>query len=113
MTIRSSLDKAKRRLLCVAYAGGLLFIVSLPFVHFPGVWSVTLAGFAVGFCTQMYGHYFGFRWPSCSSPWRALAMECGKSLLSIDARIRFCPYCGEDIDVEIAGGETAAQEVHV
>jgi hypothetical protein len=51
------------------------------------------------FVTMLWGMAFFIRCPNCHVPWGQFAVQSGP--LSIDKRIRFCPFCGRDIDVEV------------
>ncbi len=101
MTVRSQLNSKKRRLLTVTYSGITLFVFgiilgvkseSLPFWPF--------IGFGVFFVSiTLYG-FWGFRCPHCRGNLGYVAMYYG-SPFSVSKKIKYCPFCGIDIDSEL------------
>ena len=102
MTIRERLNQKKRRLVCAffasigTFAAGSLLLPARTLLGRFGI-ALVVPGFALGCLTIVYA-FFSFRCPLCEGPWYGLAMNTGPSLFSIDRRIRYCPFCGADID---------------
>jgi hypothetical protein len=46
----------------------------------------------------LYANLLAFRCSHCGANWGTLAMQGPGNLFAIDRRIRFCPFCGRDID---------------
>ncbi len=72
-----------------------------------------LPAFAVAFVGMVYAQLLGIRCPWCRGNLAPLGMQRGG--LRCDPRVRFCPYCGRDLDGELlaslgrAGAEPRAQ----
>jgi hypothetical protein len=47
----------------------------------------------------IYANLFAFWCPRCGGNWGTLALR-GAWLFTIESRIRYCPFCGSDIDGE-------------
>src|SRR5262245_17814222 len=106
MTTREVFRKRKRSVMSVALAGFFLAAIGslsvrlevikipLEFAFFPGIIIFLLA--------LSYANLFAFHCPQCGRGWGMLPMRSGSSLLEIDKGIRFCPFCGLDIDAELA-----------
>jgi hypothetical protein len=100
MTIRRAFERKKRRVMAAALfgvglgaAGAVLAqwnLVSVP----PYVAAVP--GGAVMTLALLYAQWFAFYCPRCRGRWGDLAMR--GCFFEIDPRIRYCPYCGADVD---------------
>ena len=88
-----------------------IFVVScFLYPRGPSAWFGGWTAFAIGFPLIVAGFFFvvayaqisGLRCPACRGPWSTLAFQTrfGGSPFSIDDRIRYCPYCGRDIDAK-------------
>ncbi len=105
MTIRSAINRKKRWIATAACTGLVLFVggtaVTPQLLPQTSQWliGVGLAGFALGFLAMVYGSTFAFRCPKCRAWWSYIAMSHG--MFSLDRRIKYCPYCGFDVDLEL------------
>jgi hypothetical protein len=103
MTARSLLDRRIRKVYSIIFLGIALFVSAI-FAHealgVPDwVWVPGLIGFAVAWITMAGAYWFGFfQCPYCQGKLTGLVMHSGR--LRLDPRIRFCPYCGQDLDTE-------------
>lgn len=87
-------------MMAIACVGIALFIAGMALSTVtPWLALLGLAGFAVGFLANAYGWAFAFRCLVCRVSWGYLAMHSGAFF--IDKKIRYCPFCGTDVDVEI------------
>jgi hypothetical protein len=105
MTIRILIEGKKRQIMVVALLGfaiaaaGVILAqldvlnVEPRFAVLPGGAAFTLA--------LLYANLFAFRCPRCGGRWEALAMQGGRSFLALDRSLRYCPFCGADIDAEL------------
>jgi len=104
MTIRTILNKKKRRVAAVAYFGMAVLALGLFLggLH-PAFFAVAILGYATSFLTIFYAFTVGFPCPKCGVPWASVAMNAMNvgNLFSIDRRIKFCPFCGSDVDQDI------------
>jgi len=99
VTARDVLNKQKRSVAILLYLNMVIFLVGLLFsLLFPGFAIVGFWGFGIFIVTLGYA-YFGIRCPVCKAFWGIQAMRAW-SLLSISRKLRFCPYCGIDLDSE-------------
>jgi hypothetical protein len=97
MNVRSVINKGKRRISLAAYSGAVLFFVGIllsPITRL--MFTLALIGFGLTFVTVIYA-FFAIPCPRCRSAWGYVAMYSG-GLFSISKKIKFCPYCGVDID---------------
>lgn len=99
MTIRSELRKKKRNALAIGYAGFAFFVVGIiicdksrSFPFFP------FAGFAVFLIATLYVMW-GIRCPRCRGNIGYVIMYFS-SPFAISKKIKYCPYCGVDIDTD-------------
>ncbi len=103
MKIRSEINKKKRFFVKLVYLGFAVFIfVSLlsirygkPMFSFLGL--IGLVGLAMGIFGAIYPAY-GIKCPKCRQGWGYMALYGG--FFSIPKRVKFCPFCGYDIDAE-------------
>ncbi len=102
MTIRDYFDRKKRRLVIVAFTGWAGFAGGIGLTVVVGSYALllTVPCFVIFAVTLAYGFDYSFRCPRCGGPWRGLAMQNSRSMLRLDPRIRFCPFCGVDIDAK-------------
>jgi hypothetical protein len=97
MTIRNLLDKKKRTVSIITYTGFVIFIAGMFFgVGKNELPVIGLVGFGVAFITVVYA-FFGIRCPKCGGGWGYIAMYLGHPF-AISKKIRFCPYCGVELD---------------
>jgi hypothetical protein len=67
-----------------------------------GPWVFKLVGFpafVAVFVVSIVGHFCFFRCPACRGNLAPLIFAHGPR--RVDPRIRFCPYCGTDVDAEL------------
>ena len=103
MTIREFIEQKKRRFASITFVGiGLCLIAVFLGPAAPILWFLFLLGFVLALLTQVYALVFGYRCPRCATRWTTLA-QTGRTQLSIDKRIHYCPYCGCDVDAELDG----------
>ncbi|MEW6338535.1 MAG: hypothetical protein AB1625_14205 [Acidobacteriota bacterium] len=104
MTIRDRLNARKKRVV-YALGGCALIAVStaLVSVRHDVVFLFTLASVAAAIVIMYSAVLFGFRCPRCRGQWGYLAMYSGGAC-SIRKDLRFCPYCGVEIDRESGPG---------
>ncbi len=110
MTGREKLNRRKRWLIGIPVAGIAVFIggmlvgrqLLVPGLAPQVVMVVSLSGFGVAFLTVMYAHLFGLRCPWCRGNMAPLMLQ--RSIF--DRRVRFCPYCGRELDEELLEYET-------
>jgi hypothetical protein len=70
-------------------------------LNVPECYSVLLGG--LPFCLLfLYANLFSFLCPRCCTAWGSLALTGTRQVFSIDNRIRFCPFCGCNIDTKEA-----------
>jgi hypothetical protein len=99
MTIRSLLDKKKRFISIITYSGFVIFIGGIIYGILKNELPVIgLVGFGVAFVTMLYA-VWGIRCPKCKGQWGYIAMYSGHPF-AISKKIKFCLYCGSDIDKE-------------
>ena len=97
MNVRSVTNKGKRRLSLVAYLGVALFFVGILLSPINrNMFTLALIGFGLTLVAVVYA-FFAIPCPRCRTAWGYVAMYSG-GLLSISKKIKFCPYCGVDID---------------
>ncbi len=110
MTIREHMNRNKRRVSIVAFASLASFVIVVGLMaRFGGVFAFLALPAFVGFLVCIvYAHTLAFLCPRCRGPWHVLVMRTGFSPFSIDHRIRYCPYCGADIDAK-GGGKLAPE----
>jgi predicted RNA-binding Zn-ribbon protein involved in translation (DUF1610 family) len=112
MTFRERLNRNKRRqasLLGVIVVGVLASTIVLP-----RSWNLGFPLFLAAAGSFMVVMFHGersaaFRCPLCGKSLMHFVMHTKRSLVSIDAEIRHCPYCGFAIDTE-EGAKPAAKD---
>ncbi|MFO0796508.1 MAG: hypothetical protein U0804_03465 [Gemmataceae bacterium] len=68
----------------------------------PAVTAVVVPGVAVFVATVIAGQKFLFRCPWCRGNLGVLLTQ--KGVWRTDPKVRFCPYCGTDLDDPVGGG---------
>jgi len=105
MTARAMLQRKKWRIMAVALSGFVLAAVGAVLAQLNLVpvapHLAVLPGGVLFALALLYGHHLAFRCPLCGERWGTLAMNGSRSLLGIDRRIRYCPFCGGDINAEL------------
>ena len=100
MTLRERLNLRKRRVMCFLVPAFLLLSIgcclSVESSKSIGI-TLILPGLAALGVATVYGSAFACRCPKCKVLWQDLARG---NPLSIDRRIRYCPFCGVDIDTK-------------
>ena len=109
MTIRSEISNKKRKAMILGYSGGALFLLGIIF----SVKSTTLPiipfiGFAIFLLSILYV-FWAIRCPRCKH--RLSPITHYGSPLSISKKIKYCPFCGIDIDTELKA-ENQVQQTH-
>lgn len=100
MTIRYRFNIRKKRVLVALIACAALAIVSaVVSVRYELIFLVTLASVVAAIVIMYLAVVLGFRCPRCRGQWGYLAMYSGP-VFSIRKDLRFCPYCGADLDEE-------------
>jgi len=104
MTIRSYMNRRKRLLVAVFSAGFAIFVLGAIVLGKvnqlgAGFEIAGAVGFGCAFLAVAYGLTFGFLCPNCRARWRHIAMSYG--LFSIDRSIKYCPYCGVAVDIDL------------
>src|SRR5262249_21738349 len=90
----------KRQIVMAFYSGMLLCYTAMALGKvFPVLWWLLLIGFPIAFVALLCGMTFYIRCPRCGVPWGQFAFQAG--VFGIGRHIRFYPFCGRDIDVEI------------
>src|SRR6266496_550040 len=69
-----------------------------------------LPGAVVFILALMYGNHLAFQCPHCKAAWGWLALGGNQGFFRIDSRIRYCPYCGQDIDADLEQGPAQKSE---
>ncbi len=103
MKIRSEINKKKRFAITVIYSGFAVFLfVSILSIRygksmFSRLGFISLVGLAIGIFGAIYSVY-AIKCPKCKQGWSHIALNGG--LFSISKRVKFCPFCGQDVDAE-------------
>lgn len=98
MTVREYFNRRKRRVVGALLACALVAMVSaFTSVRYEDVFILTLACVLAAIATMSAAVLFGFRCPRCRGQWGYLAIYAG-GLFAIRRDLRFCPYCGAEID---------------
>jgi hypothetical protein len=108
MTARAILKRRYRRVMRVVWVGVGLYLLSIALWQgfgLPEALYVGLGGFAAAALGTLFIQFGGLRCPSCRSNLGVLVLHRGG--LSLDRRIRFCPYCGVELDAELHAESTA------
>jgi hypothetical protein len=98
------MESKKRRIMVVALLGfaiGVAGVISaqLRLLNVEPRFAV-LPGGAVFTLALVYANLFAFRCPRCRGHWQDLAMG-RRSFFSLDRSLRYCPFCGADVDAEL------------
>jgi len=100
MSIRTQINDKKRKILIVAYSGMAFFIFGMILSHKSGALTfLSFVGFAVFFLSIVYA-FWAIRCPRCRGNFSYVAMTSG-SPFSVSKKIKYCPFCGVDIDTEL------------
>jgi len=101
VTIRERLSGAKRKCSILAYSGIVVFALGsfLRNVH-PLFVAAGLAAFGIAMMSILY-LLFGIRCPRCQNRVGQLITQVGGSPFSVSRKLRFCPFCGVDLDAQI------------
>ena len=104
MTARDLIDRRKRRLmfLMVLGVGGFIAAGVFGAAGRGDLFPFALPGFVVAFVVVLLGQFFWFRCPWCRGNLAPLAFQRPGGL---NPRVKFCPYCGHELDDELPGGE--------
>lgn len=110
MTIRVQFEKKKRTIMTIGLSGFFLGMFAAFLNHFDvfkcAANYALLFGLILFTLAMIYANLFAFICPKCGGNWGILAMQGKRFLtgiryfLSMDSRIRYCPFCGIDIDRE-------------
>ncbi len=101
MSIRSEINKTKRTLDMIACVGFALFLFSLVLIEkAPFLPAIAIAGFAIFFGAITYSFY-GIKCLKCKGPFGYVVVAMG-TLFRISKKIRYCPFCGIDLDADLA-----------
>jgi hypothetical protein len=101
MTIRSQISRRKRKLLIITYSGIAFFILGMILsdrLELSPFWP--FIGFAVFLVSIMLYGFWGMRCPRCKGNLGYVAMYYGPPF-SVSKKIKYCPFCGIDIDTEL------------
>lgn len=100
MTIRQHFNTRKKRVLVALFGCVALAMVSaVGSVRHEMVFLVTLASVVAAVVVMYLAVILGFRCPRCGGQWGFMAMYSGP-VFSIRKDLRWCPYCGADLDGE-------------
>ena len=100
MTIRSQINKNKRKISLTAYAGFLVFIAGSLLSRLNRTFFIlALVGFGVLFTSMIYA-FFRVPCPRCNNSWGYIALYSGGPF-SLSKKVKFCPYCGVDLDSDL------------
>ncbi len=112
MTVRDVLNRQKRLVMAVMYFGAGLFALSFAAWQgfgLPGdVMICGVVGFAIAWLTMAGAYVFGIRCPCCRNRLTHLVLaDQGFHLnpFRLNPRIRFCPFCGADMDTECGNSD--------
>ncbi len=103
MKIRSEINSKKRFAIMITYFGFAFFLfVSILSMRYGKSMSsllglISLVGLAIGIFGLFYSVY-AIKCPKCKQRWGYMALYGG--LFSIPKSVKFCPFCGHDIDAE-------------
>ena len=100
MTIRTYLNTRKRRVVVVLLGCAVVAVASAFLsVQHEILFLLTLVCVVAALVVMYLAVILGFRCPVCRGQWGYLAMYSGR-LFSIRKDLRYCPYCGAEIDNE-------------
>src|SRR6516162_1898344 len=104
MTARLMLERKKRLVVSTAMLGFSLLTAG-------GIWSrsqpsistmVALPGFLLFTLPLLYAWFIALRCPNCGASLYGVLIN-GGNLFRTALQIRYCPYCGFDLDTEAPG----------
>jgi phage FluMu protein Com len=100
-TIREELTRTKRRIFIVAYAGFAVFVggIVLGTVHGGPPHPIAIVGFFIAFAAMMSA-YIILKCPKCKAHMGLFLVQSGNPF-GVQKKMKFCPYCGTDIDETI------------
>jgi hypothetical protein len=99
MKIRSEIGKKKRFAIMLLYSGFAVFLFLLLLsIRYEVLTYISFGGLAVILFAWAYAFY-GIKCPKCKERWGFMAMY-GGGFFSISKKIRFCPFCGCNVDTE-------------
>ena len=107
MTIRTIINKKMRTIMILILSGSIVFGIGCII----NVWNepntppiIALIGFGVAFVAMIYA-FFGIRCPNCRNIIGYIAMYKGPfipdSILKMSNKIKYCPFCGVNMDSEL------------
>lgn len=104
ITIRAQFDKTKRRIMRIALCGFLLGVLAVILADLEIIkaapYYAVLPGMTLFTLALFYANLIAFRCPRCSENWGVLAAMGYPSFFKIDSRIRYCPFCGCNVDLK-------------
>jgi hypothetical protein len=109
MTSRAVMNKKLKKIGLVILSGLGVFTIGAVYTIWRGHGAppiVSFVGFGVAFVAIFYAQV-GIKCPNCRNRWGYIAVykvfEFSKpfKIFSISNKIRYCPFCGIDIDKEI------------
>ncbi len=106
LSAREIINSRVRLVMAIMYAGfgvGVLALVVPQALGSPPLVALAIAGLAVASLTMIGAYLLGIRCPRCQA--RLTDLLWGRPGLRIDPRIRFCPYCGVELDDEYDSAE--------
>ena len=100
MTLRSLINKKKRKISITLYSGFFVFIAAVLLSHINRTFLIlALFAFGVVFITMIYAFY-RVPCPRCNNSWGYIAMYSGGPF-SLSKKLKFCPYCGVNLDSDL------------
>ncbi len=100
MSIRTEINKKKRTLDIVAVSGFAVFGIGLVSMERARYLStIAVIGFLIFFGAILYSFY-GIKCLKCKGQFGYIVMSMG-TLFSVSKKIKYCPFCGVDIDTEL------------
>ncbi len=102
MTIRDKIQVARRKAGIAAMIGWLVCLLGMPLTLFGSqvFLLVSIPGVLVCAAGVLY-ILFGIRCPQCRGPLGYAISYPPKGFFSISERIRFCQFCGVELDSEL------------
>ncbi len=110
MTARDLINRRKRWLLIAVVLGVTLFIAAVVLAANTGqgeLYLLVIPGFAIMLLTLFWGQFSWFRCPWCQENLSPLAFQ---RLGGLSQRVKFCPYCGHEVDDELPNGESVLDD---
>ena len=106
ITVREALGRKMRRAIASALVGFALCLVQAIFVPAQNPPVLVFLGMAAFFSAAMYLN-FGIRCFQCRNRIGSMLMY-GGSPFWVSKRLRFCPFCGLELDTTLASVKRAA-----